>query len=181
MKKSRMVVVTVGILVSSSIAHAAEGKGFGFNWFGKQQDEKVKEERREAKPETKVSPAPPPPNKALSERLANNNSMTSAQKAGLCVVMEAKFPSGTDFRDKQYEKDMLFFEQVANDPNMKVEEKSAAIQEHFAELQKEAEPAAIEKPVKKEAKEVKKEAKVEKVEPPKEVKTAKKKMNFAGK
>ena len=86
-------------------------------------------------------PMPAPPSAepvksmpGLEERIANNKSMTDEQKTELVDAMKKAFPDKTDFKDARREKEVLFFEQTANDPNMKQEEKIAAIQKHFTEL-----------------------------------------------
>ena len=68
----------------------------------------------------------------LKQRLANNNSLTAGQKRGLIVAMEEQFGPDADLGDSSYEKSMLVFEGVANDPNMTPEQKTAAIKERVS-------------------------------------------------
>ena len=84
--------------------------------------------------ETKsIAPAEPsaPSIPGLEDRIANNKSMTDEEKVSLIDAMKQQFPEKTDFRDVRLEKEVLFFEQTSNDPNMKIEEKIAAIEKHF--------------------------------------------------
>ena len=95
------------------------------DWFGKGQKEKAKSQYRFR--EQNMA--------ALKERLANNRSMADAQKTELVQCMEKQFTDDVNLREKRHEAAMLFFEQIANDPNMKQDQKKAAIQKHFTEQQ----------------------------------------------
>lgn len=64
---------------------------------------------------------------ALRQRMANNKSLTEANQSDLAVAMAGHFSPGVDLRAPENEKSMLYFEQVANDPNMKIGEKLALI------------------------------------------------------
>ena len=136
-------------LTSALFIFASMQPVLAFNWFGREQKKKaVKVTPPSARQETvKAAALPktpdkknsPPPDQresvlpGLEERLANNRSMTADEKADLIGVMKKQFPKNMDFHDKKFEKDALYFEQVANDPNMKTEEKKAAIHARFGE------------------------------------------------
>ncbi len=64
---------------------------------------------------------------ALTQRLANNKSMTDAQKNDLAEAMIAQYSKDIDFRAKDEERTVLFFEATGNDPNMTIEQKKQAI------------------------------------------------------
>ena len=88
---------------------------------------------------------------ALRQRMANNASLKDSDQAALAGAMAAHFAAGADLRAPENEKAMLFFEQVTNDPNMKLEEKLASIKKYettAATAVKPAETTEIAKPVK---------------------------------
>ncbi len=64
---------------------------------------------------------------ALTQRFANNKSMTDAQKNDLAEALIAQYPKDIDFRAKEQEKTVLFFESAGNDPNMTIEQKKQVI------------------------------------------------------
>ncbi len=67
---------------------------------------------------------------ALTQRMANNKSLTEANQSALAAAMAGHFSPGADLRAPEHEKAMLYFEQVANDPNMKIDEKEAMIKKY---------------------------------------------------
>ena len=170
MKLSRTVLFSATILcLCLSFCPKAEA---ALNWFGGDQkpaaQDTPKQEQAKQPSAPVVGQAPPgglTPDQnhaALMERVANNKSLTDADKVSLAEAMLKQVPADANLRDKAQEVNMLFFEQIANDPNMKVDEKRAALQKHFSEPQPEAktearmEPKAQPKEEKPEKKEIEK-------------------------
>ena len=149
-------------LVSNS-ALAAENGVFGF--FKKDSDAKNETAAQASnKPVRKKSVTPPPApaaaaatqqpaqpappadpaaaNKtALLNRMANNRSLNEADKNELVATALQQFPAGADLQAKDFEKQMLRFEQIVNDPNMSAQDKKSEIQQGLAAPQAEAVPA----------------------------------------
>ena len=151
MKTTKIILSFLSFLLVCNFAYA-EG---GFNWFGapqkKEEAKEVKTGPQQVKKEIGVAAkATGEENKeedlkrmreqelqrqlgaqnlaVLQMRLANNKSMTEEQKKELADLMGKHFPENAVLSDKENEKSLLFFEQIANDPNMKFEEKTTTIQ-----------------------------------------------------
>ena len=187
--KPRKPFIFILLLVLSASAQAAEKEGFMDFFKKKTAPAAAVEETPETAPPVVAAPSVPSDERqgspvenltALESRMANNKSMTDAEKKQLAETMLKLFPSTIDMGSPGLEKQVLFFEQVSNDPNMKTVEKIAAIQKHFSELAKEpvkeetpvAMPKAVEMP------EEEQPAIKETVETPK---TTVRKNNFSGK
>ena len=116
-----------------------------FSFFGK----KLKQAPQPPAAVTVVSPKPAPSTApsveipalsagdaqhftALKDRVVNNNMMTDAEKSELAMAALKHFAADADLRAKEFEPEMLRFEQIANDPNMKAADKKAAIENAFA-------------------------------------------------
>jgi hypothetical protein len=174
--------LALAALLFSHASFAEEKKGF-MNFFNKDTKAQAKKEAAvvtpapRSAPASETAPAASPEKtgpqagntSALKNRMANNNSMTDAEKQGLAEAALRYFPAEADLHSPQFEKDTLRFEQIANDPNMTVAEKKAEIDKYFTSP-KEAEPAVpqavLEKPAAvtqqaKAAAEVQKETKAE--------------------
>ena len=85
---------------------------------------------------------------ALRQRMANNASLKDADQAALAAAMSAHFTAGTDLRALANEKAMLYFEGVANDPNMKVNEKLDLIKKYDPKAMPAEKTAETAEPVK---------------------------------
>ena len=112
------------------------------DWFGA--DKKPKAVKTPVAPTAKASAAAEPSSSAaasvtpaqnltaLTNRVANNRSLSDTEKADLSNTTLQYFPAEADLQSKTYEKDMLYFEQIANDPNMKVADKKTSLEQYFA-------------------------------------------------
>ncbi len=69
----------------------------------------------------------------LKNKLANNTKLTDAQKSELANYMESQNQENISFRDQRHSENVAFFKQIANNPDMTMEQKKAAIKAHREE------------------------------------------------
>ncbi|MBF0484582.1 MAG: hypothetical protein HQL25_07755 [Candidatus Omnitrophica bacterium] len=80
--------------------------------------------------------------KYLKERLAINKNLTDQQKVELSELFEKQYEERIVLRATQQDENVIFFEKVANEDTMTIEQKKEAIKAHFVE-QKDAAQALL--------------------------------------
>jgi hypothetical protein len=68
----------------------------------------------------------------LRARLGGNPKLTPAEKDELINCFENQYKEKISFREKQHSANVAFFEKIANDPSLTMEQKKEAIKEHIA-------------------------------------------------
>ena len=70
------------------------------------------------------------------EKLANSK-LTDAQKSEISNFYEQQYQENVNFRDQRHQENIAFFSQIANDQNMTMEQKKAALKAHHDQQQQE--------------------------------------------